>query len=61
MDAAISGRAHHGASTEDSYLRLRRVIKAIPADFQGIPIKDLRLLAPSAASGKRTYTTMLEL
>jgi hypothetical protein len=37
MDAAIFRPGPMRASTEDSYLEWRRLIKAIPTDFQGIP------------------------
>jgi len=36
MDAAISRRGPMRASEEDSYLRMRMVIKAIPTGFQRI-------------------------
>jgi hypothetical protein len=43
MDAAIFRPGPVRASTEDSYLVLLRLIKAIPAVFQGISGKGLRL------------------
>jgi hypothetical protein len=43
MDAAILRPGPVRASTEDSYLVMRRVIKAIPADIQGISRKGIRL------------------
>jgi hypothetical protein len=43
MDAAIFRPSPMRASTDDSYLASRGVIKAIPAVFQGISTKGLRL------------------
>jgi hypothetical protein len=43
MDAAIFRPGPMQASTEDSYLNVRRFIKAILALLQGISIKGLRL------------------
>jgi hypothetical protein len=43
MDAAISRPGPMRASKEDSYLNVRRFIKAIPAVFRGISRKGLRL------------------
>jgi hypothetical protein len=42
MDAAIFRPGPIRASTEDSYLVLRRIIKAIRADFQRISRKGLK-------------------
>jgi hypothetical protein len=43
MDAAIFRPGPPRASTEDSYLASSRLIKAIPAGFQGISRKAVRL------------------
>jgi hypothetical protein len=43
MDAAIFRPGPMRASTEDSYLNVRKFIKAILADFQGISRIGLRL------------------
>jgi hypothetical protein len=43
MDAAIFRPCPPRASKEDSYLNVRRSIKAILGDFQGIPREDLTI------------------